>query len=116
VSVGLGDSVSVGTAVTVGVGIAVSVGAGTEVSEGCGASDAVSVTEGSGTTVCDPGSCASLTVTPMAAASGASDTMVGVGAGGNVMVGWSTPIITVLPSERTVDCTVAEGVTTVALS
>ena len=46
---------------------------------------------------------ASWTVTSKAAASGDNDEAVGVGAGGSVMVGWSPPITTVLPSDSTVD-------------
>ncbi|HEY5483249.1 MAG TPA: hypothetical protein VIK31_05480 [Propionibacteriaceae bacterium] len=44
-----------------------------------------------------------LSVTSKAAASGGNDEAVGVGAGGSVMVGWSPPITTVLPSDSTVD-------------
>jgi len=49
---------------------------------------------------------ASWTVTSTAAASCDDDTAGGVGAGGSVTVGWSPPITTVLPSDRTVDWTV----------
>lgn len=58
--------------------------------------------------------CAAWTVMSMAAASGADDTSVGVGAGGSVMVGRAPPITTVLPSERTVTCPVGEDTWTAA--
>ncbi len=44
----------------------------------------------------------------MTATSGVVDGLTGVGAGGSVMVDWSPPITTVLPSDRTVVCT-ADG-------
>ncbi len=58
------------------------------------------------------GTCASWTVTSIAAASGAIDSGVGIGAGGRVMVGSSTPMVIVVPSARTVDCTVGPDVGT----
>lgn len=119
---GTAVSLCVGTAVALCVGTAVVLCVGTAVSLGDG--DGVSVVgavDGDGATVVGStvgigvsttGICASWTVTSIAARSGAVDTTSGVGAGGSVIVGWSPPMTTVLPSERTVDWTDGEGVAT----
>jgi hypothetical protein len=103
--------------VSLGEGTAVSLcdGAGVSVvaSEDGEGTAVVGSTVGAGVSV-STGTWASWTVTSMAATSGAVVSLTGVGAGGRVMVGWSPPMVTVLPSERTVERTVGVGVATAA--
>jgi hypothetical protein len=81
-----------GSVVTGSVGVAVCDGASVE---GAGVGATVSST-----------TAAACTATSTAAASCDDDTAGGLGAGGSVMVGWSPPITTVLPSDSTASWTV----------
>ena len=126
VSVCTGSVVGEGTGVLVsdgGAGVAVSVvtgGAGVAVSVVTGGAgvvvdvSVVGVAVATGTSVSLAVPCDAWMVTSKAAASGAIDTIVGVGvgAGGSVIVGCSRPITIVLPSESTVDCTLGDEVGT----
>ena len=112
--VGATVALCVGPTVAVWVGTAVAVGwlgTGTVVSVVAAEAEGVPVegpTVGTGVSVSTATTCAAWTVTSVTTTSGVVGGLTGVGAGGSVIVVWSPPITTVLPSDRTVVCTAVD--------